>query len=184
MENPWTRISTEKIYDNPWIIVEEDQVLTPNDTEGIYGRVSFKNKAIGVIPLNQDGYTWIVGQYRYTLNEYTWEIPEGGGPDGETPLQAGQRELKEETGLVAGKWTQILRLHTSNSVTNEEAFIFLAEDLSQEDADPEHTEDLKIRKLLFSEVVAMVMRGEITDAMSVAGIFKLNEMLKENHENF
>lgn len=122
MKNPWTTISTEKIYDNPWIVVEEDQVLTPNDTEGIYGRVSFKNKAIGVIPLDQDGNTWIVGQYRYTLNEYTWEIPEGGGPVDETALEAGQRELKEETGLVAGKWTQILKLHTSNSVTNDTFF--------------------------------------------------------------
>lgn len=180
MKNPWTTISTEKIYDNPWIIVEEDQVLTPNETSGIYGRVSFKNKAIGIIPLDDDGNTWLVGQYRYTLDEYTWEIPEGGGPEGETAVEAGKRELKEETGLVADKWTQIMRLHTSNSVTDEEAFIFLAEKISQQDAEPDHTEELRIKKLPFKEAVAMVMRGEITDAMSVAGILKLNEMLKKH----
>ena len=178
MENPWTKISSEKIYDNPWIVVEEDQVLTPNATAGIYGRVSFKNKAVGVIPLDGQGNTWIVGQYRYTLDEYTWEIPEGGCPEEETPLDAGKRELKEETGLIAEKWTQILRLHTSNSVTDEEAFIFLTEGLSQKEAEPEHTEDLQIKKLPFQELVTMVLQGEITDAMSVAGILRLNEMLK------
>lgn len=176
MENPWTTLSTEKIYDNPWILVEEDQVITPGASAGIYGRVSFKNKAVGVIPLDKDGNTWIVGQYRYPLNEYSWEIPEGGCPEGENVIQAGKRELREETGLVAGNWQQILRLHLSNSVTDEEAFIFLAQDISQMDATPEDTEDLKIKKLPFRDVFKMVMNDEITDAMSVAGILKLAQM--------
>lgn len=176
MENPWKTISSEKIYDNPWILVEEDQVITPGLSAGIYGRVSFKNKAVGVIPLDAEGFTWLVGQYRYPLGEYSWEIPEGGCPIGETLVEAGKRELLEETGLVAASWRQILRLHLSNSVTDEEAFIFLAQDLTQQEAVPEITEELKVRKLHLNEVLQMVMNEEITDAMSVAGILKLAKM--------
>src|ERR1700760_54724 len=127
VKNPWTTLSGEEKYDNPWINVTEYQVLNPSGGKGIYGKVHFKNKAIGIIALDENNNTWLVGQYRYTLNEFHWEIPEGGGLIGKPPLEAAQRELKEETGLTAKKWSLLFRIHTSNSVTDEEGFVFLAE---------------------------------------------------------
>ncbi len=173
-KNPWTTLSGEVKYDNPWITVTEFQVINPSGGRGIYGKVHFKNKAIGVVPLDDELNTWLVGQYRYTLDEWHWEIPEGGGPMDQEALASAQRELREETGLVAKKWTQILRLHTSNSVTDEEGFIFLAEDLEQGANELEETEaGLKVWKLPFAEALAMVLEGKITDSMSILGILKV-----------
>lgn len=172
--NPWQKLSSEEKYDNPWINVEEHQVINPGGGKGIYGKVHFKNKAIGVIPLDEEDNTWLVGQYRYTLDEYCWEIPEGGGPLSEEPLNAAKRELKEETGLTAEKWEMIMRLHTSNSVTDEEGFIFLATDLTPGLRELEESEsDLLLKKIPFKEALQMVMDQEITDIMSVAGILKV-----------
>lgn len=149
-------------------------MINPAGGEGIYGKVHFKNKAIGIIPVDEFGNTWLVGQYRYTLNEYSWEIPEGGGRLGTDPLEAAQRELKEETGLQATTWTLLMQIHTSNSVTDEEGFIFLAEQLTQGDADREATEaDMVVKKIPLRHAVAMVMNGEITDSLSVAGLLKV-----------
>jgi len=174
MKNPWTTLSTEDKYNNKWISVSEHQVINPAGSKGIYGKVHFKNKAIGIIPLDTEGNTWLVGQYRYTIDEWSWEIPEGGGPLGVDVLESAKRELKEETGLTAQHWTKILRFHTSNSVTDEEGFIFLAEDLSEGENELEETEaDLIIKKLPFREALRMVMNGEITDSLSVAGILKV-----------
>jgi 8-oxo-dGTP pyrophosphatase MutT (NUDIX family) len=176
-ENPWTKLSSRDIYENPWIKVREEQVLNPSGKNGIYGVVSFKNKAIGVIPIDKDGFTWLVGQYRYPLDEYSWEIPEGGGPLGEDPLEAAKRELKEETGYVAAKWSFLARMHTSNSVTDEEALIFLAEELTPGESEPEETEQLLVKKVHISEAVEMVMRNEITDSMSTYGILKVARLM-------
>lgn len=177
IKNPWQTLSTEEKYDNPWINVEEHQIINPGGGRGIYGKVHFKNKAIGIIPLDEEGNTWIVGQYRYTLDEYSWEIPEGGGPMHEDPLVAAQRELKEETGLTAANWEMIMRFHTSNSVTDEEGLIYLATDLTSGERELEESEsDLVLKKLPFEEVLRMVMDQEITDSMSVAGILKVARM--------
>ncbi len=168
--NNWETIHSETVYENPWISVEHRDVITPGGNPGIYGVVKFSNKAIGIVPIDNEGFIYLVGQYRYTLAEYSWEIPEGGGSFGEDPLEAAKRELKEETGLIAGSWQRIGRIHTSNSVTDEEGFIFLAQDLQQGDADPEETEDLRVRRVALHEAVDMVMRSEITDSVSMCAI--------------
>ena len=169
-KNPWIKKSTVEIYNNPWINVAEDQVVRPNKSEGIYGHVHFKNKALGIIPLDEMKNTWLVGQYRYTLDAYSWEIPTGGVPLSEDTLAGAQRELKEETGLMATKWRQILKIHTSNSVTDEFGFIYIAEDLTQGEMEWDETEELKIMKIPFSEAFQMVMKNKITDSLSIAGI--------------
>ena len=171
--NPWKKLSTRKIYDNPWINVEEHDVINPRGGKGIYGKVHFKNKAIGIIPLDENHNTWLVGQYRYTLNSFSWEIPMGGGPLSENIVDAAKRELKEETGLLANSWKLILNIHTSNSVTDEEGFVFLAEDLSQQATDFDETEDLEIIKMPFCNAIDLVMNGKITDSLTIAGILKL-----------
>jgi 8-oxo-dGTP pyrophosphatase MutT (NUDIX family) len=170
--NPWKTLSTKEIYQNPWISVREDQVLNPAGKPGIYGVVSFKNNAIGIVPIDHECYTYLVGQYRYTLNAYSWEIPEGGGPQGEAMLDTAKRELEEETGFTAKEWIDLGPIHTSNSVTDEYGCLFLAKELSQGAPNPEETEELRIKKVLLSEAIEMVMRGEITDSLSIAGLFK------------
>ncbi|QOI97261.1 MAG: NUDIX hydrolase [Flammeovirgaceae bacterium] len=177
--NPWTTLSAREVYDNKWIQLTEHEVLNPSGGKGIYGKVHFKNKAIGIIPVDRKGNTWLVGQHRYTLNEHSWEIPEGGSPLGADILESAKRELKEETGLTANRWQVLMRIHTSNSVTDEEGFIFLAEELTEGASEPEETEgDLKVKKLPLHEAITLVMNGEITDSMSVAGLLKLARLRK------
>jgi 8-oxo-dGTP pyrophosphatase MutT (NUDIX family) len=162
-KNPWTTTSASEKYNNPWIQITEYQVINPAGKPGIYGRVHYKNKAIGIMAIDKNDDTWLVGQWRYPLNEWSWEIPEGGGPLGTDPLEAAQRELKEEAGLTAKRWTLIQRTHLSNSVSDEEGFIFLAEDLEEGTHDREETEaDMRVKKIPFTEALAMVLDGRIT----------------------
>jgi 8-oxo-dGTP pyrophosphatase MutT (NUDIX family) len=175
--NPWQTHSSEVKYENPWIRVREDQITNPAGNPGLYGVVSMKNKALGIVPVDEEGNTWLVGQYRYALNEYSWEIPMGGGPVELDILESAQRELREETGITARRWTNIARLHTSNSVTDEEGFVFLAQDLEFGVEEPEDTEDLHVWKLPLSEAIEMVMNNRITDAISVAGLLKAARVL-------
>lgn len=173
-QNPWTTISGALKYENRWIAVTEYQVINPAGGRGIYGKIHFKNRGIGIIPVDDEGNTWLVGQYRYTLNEFHWEIPEGGGLLNEDPLEAAKRELKEETGLTAKRWTPLLRMNPSNSVSDEECVIYVAEGLQPGESALEETEaDLKVRKLPLLEAIEMVVRGEITDSMSVMGLLML-----------
>ncbi|MFC3197987.1 NUDIX domain-containing protein [Parapedobacter deserti] len=168
--NNWKTLDNHTVYENAWIQVQHRDVITPAGKPGIYGVVKFRNKAIGIVPLDDEGFIYLVGQYRYPLDEYSWEIPEGGGPLDEDPLVTAKRELKEETGLEAGTWQRIGRIHTSNSVTDEEGFIYLARALRHGDAEPEETEELQLKKVHLSDAVAMVMRSEITDSISMCGI--------------
>jgi 8-oxo-dGTP pyrophosphatase MutT (NUDIX family) len=177
--NPWKTLSATEKYDNRWINVTEYQVINPGGGQGIYGKVHFKNKAIGVVPIDAEGNTRLVGQWRYTINEWSWEIPEGGGALDTDPLESAKRELKEETGLVAARWSMIQRTHLSNSVSDEEGFIFLAEQLTQEDNNLEETEaDLRVKKIPFNEAYQMVLDGKITDSLSVMGILKVHQLRK------
>jgi len=171
--NPWKTLEVRDVYDNPWISVTEHRVIDPNGAPAIYGKISMKNQAIGIIPTDTAGNTWLVGQYRYTLDAWSWEIPMGGSPAGESPLETAKRELREETGLAATHWEQILRLHTSNCVTDEEGFVFLAQQLTEGEPCFDETEQLEIRKLPLSDALEMAVAGEITDALSVAGLLAL-----------
>lgn len=175
--NPWKCRSSKDIYENSWIKVVEDQVIRPNKTNGIYGKIHFKNKAIGIIPLDDELNTWLVGQYRYTLNEYSLEIPTGGVPLEEETLAGAKRELREETGLIAKKWTKLLKIHTSNSVTDEYGYVFLAEDLTRGEMDWDETEELQIKKLPLKKALDMVMENQITDSLSIAGILKAGKII-------
>ena len=168
--NPWRTLSSSNVYDNPWITLTEFQVLNPAGNPGIYGKVHFKNMAIGIVALDDDGWISLVGQYRYTIDRYSWEIPEGGGHHDVDPLTSAQRELLEETGLKAGQWELLLQMHLSNSVTNEFCQVYLATELQQFEAEPEETEQLKYLKLPLSEAWQRVKSGEITDAITVASL--------------
>lgn len=170
---PWTRLNSATVYDNRWIAVRHEEVITPAGTEGIYGVVHFKSRAIGIIPIDADGYTWLVRQYRYTLHRHLWEIPMGGGPLHEAPELAAQRELEEETGLRAGRLHEVMRLFVSKSVTDEEGVVYIARDLVAGANRLEETEaDLEKLRLPLAEAVQWVMEGKITDVISCAGLLK------------
>ena len=171
-DNPWEKVSTRVVYDNRWIRVREDEVVRPDGRPGIYGVVHFKNIAVGVLAV-EDGMLYLVGQYRYPLERYSWEIPEGGCPEGEDPLRTARRELAEETGLRASRWTKMGEAHLSNSVSDELAVWFLAEGLEQGERRPEGTERLQVRRVSLSAAHGMVESGEITDAISVLAIQQL-----------
>jgi ADP-ribose pyrophosphatase len=178
-KNPWKTLTSELKYDNAWIEVVEHDVINPGGGKGIYGKVHFKNQAIGIIPIDENGNTWLVGQHRYTLDKFSWEIPEGGAPFNEDILIAAKRELKEETGLEAETWDLMITMHNSNSVTDEIAYIYIATDLTEGISQLDESEsDLVVKKVPFQEALKMVMNGEITDSMSVAGILKVGLLMK------
>ena len=170
---PWIRRSRRVAYENPWLTVWHDDVTRPDGAPGIYGVVHFANLAAGVLVLDADDRVLLVGQHRYTLDAYSWEIPEGGVPDGETALDGARRELREETGVEAADWQELARVHLSNSVTDEFAVLFVATGLTHGAATPDGTEDLQTRWLPFEEVLALTLDGSISDAMTVLAVERL-----------
>jgi 8-oxo-dGTP pyrophosphatase MutT (NUDIX family) len=174
--SPWQTVSTRRVYDNPWIAVREDQVIRPDGLPGIYGVVHFKNRAVGVLPVDRRGGIWLVGQYRYPLQAYSWEIPEGGCPESESPEATAHRELREETGLTAGRLELVATAHLSNSATDEIGYVFRATELTEGAVEPEGTERIVVRRVEWDEARTMLERGEITDSLSVIAL--LHEALR------
>jgi ADP-ribose pyrophosphatase len=170
-DNPWKITAEKDIYQNPWIGLTEYQVINPSGNPGVYGKVHFKNMAMGIVPLDEEMNTYLVGQYRFVLDQYSWETPEGGCPLGSDPLDAAKRELLEETGLKANQWQEIQRMHLSNSVCDELCIIYLARGLEQHEAEP---------KLPFAKVYEMVCNGEITDSVTVAAVLKVQLMINSS----
>jgi 8-oxo-dGTP pyrophosphatase MutT (NUDIX family) len=168
-KNPWMTLSSRLVYDNPWITVREDSVVRPDGEPGIYGVVHYKNIAVGVLAIEED-HVYLVGQFRYPLKRYSWEIPEGGCPEGEEPLFAAQRELREETGLEAERWRRLGEAYLSNSVADEYAVWFLATGLVPGEVRPEGTESLTVRRVALREALNMALDGEITDALSLVAL--------------
>ena len=179
-QNPWQIIDGQEVYSNSWISLTHYNVINPSGGVGIYGKMHFKNYAIGIFPLDEDLNTYLVGQYRFPVESYSWEMPEGGGPLQDDPLDSAKRELLEETGLKATEWTKILEMHLSNSVSDEKSIIYLCRNLSQHQAMPEETEQLVVKKVPFDEVYEMVKVGKITDSLTVAAVMKVKLMIIES----
>ena len=173
-ENPWTTLSSRETYANPWIRVREDQVINPGGGRGIYGVVEYQNHAVGVVPIDDDGFTWLIGQWRYCHERFEWEIPEGGCPPGEEPAECALRELREEAGIEAASIEPLLTgLQLSNSTTNEVCDIFVARGLTLTEQSPEETEKLEVLRLPLSEAIQMVLDGRIRDSVSVMALLRL-----------
>jgi len=170
----WTKHGSRIVYENDWMTVREDRVTNPGGGQNLYGHVEFKNIAVAILPVDEDGNTRLVGQTRYTLDAYSWELPMGGSALHESPLNAAQRELQEETGLSAGHWTELMRLHMSNSITDELGIIFVARDLTEGLASLEETEDITVRTVAVDQAIQMVLDGDITDALTVAALLRFN----------
>ena len=171
--NPWRRVSRRVAYENPWISILHDEVVRPDGKPGIYGVVHFGHLAIGVVPMDAQDRVLLVGQFRYTMDRYSWEVPEGGGDFDEDPEAAARRELVEETGYRGGKWRELCRAELSNSVSDEITIMFVATDLEAGEASPEGTEQIQMRWVPFDETMAMVRRGEIRDAMTILALQQL-----------
>lgn len=176
---PWAIRSARTVYENPWMSVREYQATAPTGRAALYGVVCFRNFALAVLPLHADGTVTLVGQHRFPLPGYSWEIPEGGGPIGEDPLAGAQRELREETGLVAADWREVLRFQLSNSITDEQGFGYVALDLSQVEAEPDETEVLKITRIPFREALHLALSGMILDMPTVAMLLRAYHMAQE-----
>jgi 8-oxo-dGTP pyrophosphatase MutT (NUDIX family) len=175
--NPWKTMSSRLVYENPWIRVREDQVITPGGAEGIYGVVDAR-MAVGIVALAEDQSLYLVGQYRYPNDVYSWEIPEGGAEEGETPLVAAQRELREETGLEAASWESLGgEVHLSNCFTSERAFVFVARGLRQGSSAPDETEKLAVKRVSLNEALAMADDGRMYDGLSIIAIHRIARLL-------
>ncbi len=168
--SPWRTTTRRVAYANRWLTVWHDQVFRPDGTPGVYGVVHFANLAVGVVAIDTEDRVVLVGQHRYTLDAWSWEIPEGGVPPDEDPAAGAARELREETGLVAATWRELARVHLSNSVTDEAGILYLATDLAEGAAAPEETEVLEVWRVPFQEALAMTLDGRITDSLSVVAL--------------
>jgi ADP-ribose pyrophosphatase len=170
-EVPWKQKSTRQIYQNPWISLREDIVELPNGRTTIYGVVTC-SECVGVLPFLDPNTVLMIKQYRYVAKRVTWEMPTGGMHRGESREAAAQRELSEEIGYRAEKLTWLSTFHTSKSVVDETAHLFLGEVLVKVELSPDETEFIEVRAFPFEEVLQMVLRSEITDSMTIIGVLQ------------
>jgi 8-oxo-dGTP pyrophosphatase MutT (NUDIX family) len=176
---PWAIRTAKTVYRNPWITVREYQATAPTGRPALYGVVNFQSYALAILPLHDDATVTLVGQHRFALADYSWEIPEGGGPIGEDPLAGAQRELREETGLIGADWREVLRLQLSNSVTDEQAVGYIATGLTQAESDPDETEAFQLARVPFAEALDLVFRGIIVDVLTVAMLLRAYHMARQ-----
>jgi 8-oxo-dGTP pyrophosphatase MutT (NUDIX family) len=175
-KNPWTVLSKTTVYENSWIRVDHHEVRNPAGAPGIYGTVHFKGTALGVVPIDEKGNTILVGQFRFPLGYYSWEIPQGGGLKDVPLIESARRELREECGLVAKHWLPVLEMDLSNSVTDEQGRAFLAWDLIDGSAEPEDTEVLQVIRVPFWEAVDRAKQGAIRDLVSISALLRVGLM--------
>lgn len=175
--NPWTTLGAEARFEDPWIRVEQHEVINAAGIRGSYGVVRFKKHGVGIVPIDAEGRTLLVGQWRYPLGRHLWEIPEGGHTYDEDALDAARRELREEVGVTARSWRQMLQMEMSTALTDERVTCFVAWDLEAADAEPDPQEVLAVRRLPLVEAIALARRGEISDAVSIAALLKLDTMI-------
>ena len=175
--NPWKTLTSQTVYDSPWVGLTKHDVLNPSGNPGTYSVIHFKNLAIGILPLDENYNTWIVGQYRYPINQYSWEIPEGGGKLEVKPIESAKRELLEETGISASQWIKIQEMYLSNSASDEYCILYVAKTLSFGKSAPEENEQLVVKKIPFEELYKMVQSGLVKDAMTVAAVLKVKLMI-------
>lgn len=176
---PWTTLSEQVVYSSPWIVVNKHDIIDPSGAPGTYSVVHFRSLAVGVVALDDEMNTWIVGQYRYPTESYSWEIPEGGSPREVPPLEGAKRELLEEAGITAARWSEIMRMDLSNSASDEHAVLYVARGLTFQPPQPDHNEELALRKLPFEELYGMVVRGEVLDSLTVAAVQRVKLMMLE-----
>jgi 8-oxo-dGTP pyrophosphatase MutT (NUDIX family) len=176
---PWASSSTEVAFDNPWLALTLHDATAPTGAPARYAAVRYKNLAIGILPLFDDGTLVLVGQHRFPLMDYSWELPEGGAPLDEDALDGAKRELREEAGLEAAQWREILAFQLSNSVTDERGHVYLATGLTAADCAPDPTEDLQLARVAFRVALDLALRGEIKDMITLAALLRAYHMARE-----
>ena len=172
--NPWKKISSKIVYKNPWLQLREDDVIRPDGSPGIYSVLEI-GTSVGIVAVNENDQIILVGQWRYVHDKYSWEIPTGGIKDKKAlPIEVAKRELKEETGLIAGNWVTLGTIDNSNGATDDVAHLFFATNLEQTEKELEPTEDITTKWILFEDALKMVLEGQITESCSVASILKVS----------
>ncbi len=174
-KSPWITLSSRIVASNPWFRLRKDQVVRPDGRRGEYNTV-LAPTAVGVVPCFDDGSILLVGQYRYSIGRFSWEIPEGGGKPGERPVQTARRELLEETGYTARTVRSLGIFHTSNCFTDETAYLYYARHLRAGESRPDGTEQISTRRVAFADAYRMAIDGRITDSITIVALFRMREM--------